>query len=83
MAALGDSITAGFGSCFALMACARDSRRTGSGTPVDSHHLRIRAGNPASKATPGTSPCHRLPPPRRPGTGRAPRQGVPGTDQLV
>jgi lysophospholipase L1-like esterase len=47
MAALGDSITAGYGSCFALLACSRNSWSTGSSTSVDSHYLRIRAGNPA------------------------------------
>jgi lysophospholipase L1-like esterase len=47
MAALGDSITAGFGSCFALLACSRNSWSTGGSTSVDSHYLRIRAENPA------------------------------------
>lgn len=46
MAALGDSITAGFGSCFVLLACTRNSWATGANTSVDSHYLRIRAGNP-------------------------------------
>lgn len=46
MAALGDSITAGFGSCFALVVCGRNSWSTGTSTSVDSHYLRIRAGNP-------------------------------------
>jgi lysophospholipase L1-like esterase len=47
MAAMGDSITAGFGSCFALVACTRNSWSTGSSASVDSHYVRIRAGNPA------------------------------------
>jgi lysophospholipase L1-like esterase len=47
MAALGDSLTSGFGSCLALAACARNSWSTGGGTQVNSHYLRIRAGNPA------------------------------------
>jgi lysophospholipase L1-like esterase len=47
MAALGDSITAGFGSCFALVVCGRNSWSTGSGTSVDSHYRRIRDGNSA------------------------------------
>jgi lysophospholipase L1-like esterase len=46
MAALGDSITIGFGSCFALVACERNSWATGGNTSVDSHYLRIRASNP-------------------------------------
>jgi lysophospholipase L1-like esterase len=49
MAALGDSITAGFGSCFALVVCGRNSWSTGSGTSVDSHYRRIRDGNSAIK----------------------------------
>jgi lysophospholipase L1-like esterase len=47
MAALGDSITAGFGSCFTLIVCGRNSWSTGGGSSVDSHYQRIRAGNPA------------------------------------
>jgi lysophospholipase L1-like esterase len=47
MAALGDSITAGYGSCFALTACLRNSWATGDGTLVDSHYKRILSSNPA------------------------------------
>ncbi|WP_213450526.1 SGNH/GDSL hydrolase family protein [Rhizomonospora bruguierae] len=47
MAALGDSITAGYGSCVALVTCGRNSWSTGDGGIVDSHYRRIRAGNPA------------------------------------
>lgn len=47
MAALGDSITAGYGSCLALVSCGRNSWSTGDGGVVDSHYRRIRAGNPA------------------------------------
>jgi lysophospholipase L1-like esterase len=47
MAALGDSLTSGFGSCLTLAVCARNSWSTGGGTQVDSHYLRIRAGNRA------------------------------------
>jgi lysophospholipase L1-like esterase len=47
MAALGDSLTSGFGSCLTLAVCARNSWSTGGGTQVNSHYLRIRAGNPA------------------------------------
>jgi lysophospholipase L1-like esterase len=46
MAALGDSITAGYGSCTALVVCRRNSWSTGNGTRVDSHYRRIRADNP-------------------------------------
>jgi lysophospholipase L1-like esterase len=49
MAALGDSITAGVGSCFALIACWRDAWATGDGTRVNSHYRRILAANPAIK----------------------------------
>jgi len=45
MAALGDSITAGFGSCLALVACSRNSWSTGGGSSVDSHYNRIREAN--------------------------------------
>ena len=45
MAALGDSITAGFGSCFTLVACERRSWSTGSDSAVDSHYRRIREAN--------------------------------------
>lgn len=47
IAALGDSITAGYGSCLALVTCARNSWSTGDGGVVDSHYRRIRADNPA------------------------------------
>jgi lysophospholipase L1-like esterase len=47
MAALGDSITAGVGSCFALLACPQSSWATGDDTDVNSHYRRILAANPA------------------------------------
>ena len=47
MVALGDSITAGYGSCFAPTACPRNSWSTGDGTQVDSHYRRILKSNPA------------------------------------
>ncbi|WP_250000871.1 GDSL-type esterase/lipase family protein [Actinoplanes sp. M2I2] len=46
MAALGDSITAGFGSCGTFLACSRNSWSTGSAEAVDSHYRRILAKNP-------------------------------------
>lgn len=46
MAALGDSITAGFGSCFTLVACQRRSWSTGSDPAVNSHYRRLREDNP-------------------------------------
>ncbi|OLE23681.1 MAG: GDSL family lipase [Actinobacteria bacterium 13_1_20CM_3_71_11] len=49
MAALGDSITAGYGTCLSLSACPRNSWATGDGVLVDSHYKRILAGNPAIK----------------------------------
>ena len=47
MAALGDSITLGFGSCLVPTACPRNSWATGNGTLVNSHYKRILAANPA------------------------------------
>jgi lysophospholipase L1-like esterase len=49
MAALGDSITAGVGSCLAYLACSRNSWATGTGDDVDSHYRRILARNPKIK----------------------------------
>ncbi|WP_229072261.1 GDSL-type esterase/lipase family protein [Actinoplanes sp. DH11] len=49
MAALGDSITAGFGSCLAFVACSRNSWSTGTGRAVESHYRRILDGNPKIK----------------------------------
>ena len=46
MAALGDSITAGFGSCPALVACEQQSWSTGGDPSVDSHYKRILDDNP-------------------------------------
>lgn len=47
MAGLGDSITAGVGACLTLDVCLRHSWSTGHGILVDSHYVRIRAGNRA------------------------------------
>ncbi|MBG0565694.1 GDSL-type esterase/lipase family protein [Actinoplanes aureus] len=49
MAALGDSITAGFGSCLAFVACSRNSWSTGTSSAVDSHYRRILEDNPKIK----------------------------------
>jgi len=49
MVALGDSITAAYGSCLAPTACPRNSWATGDGTQVNSHYRRILASNPAMK----------------------------------
>jgi lysophospholipase L1-like esterase len=49
MVALGDSITAGYGTCLTLAACPRNSWATGDGSLVNSHYKRILAGNPAIK----------------------------------
>ncbi|MGW1061652.1 GDSL-type esterase/lipase family protein [Micromonospora rubida] len=46
MAALGDSITAGFGSCLMLSSCERNSWSTGDGLRVDSHYQRLLDRNP-------------------------------------
>jgi len=47
IAALGDSITAGFGSCLTLATCQRNSWSTGDGVRVDSLYRRLREANPA------------------------------------
>src|SRR3954452_20676276 len=49
MAALGDSITAGFGSWRAFLICGRTSWSTGPASEVDSHYARILAKNGAIK----------------------------------
>jgi lysophospholipase L1-like esterase len=59
MGALGDSITAGYGTCFTLVACSRNSWSTGGSAAVDSHYRRIRddnakiRGNAENYAVPG------------------------------
>jgi lysophospholipase L1-like esterase len=45
MAALGDSITAGLGSCGTYVVCGRNSWATGTGDDLDSHYQRILAAN--------------------------------------
>jgi lysophospholipase L1-like esterase len=47
MAAIGDSITAGFGTCVVLADCQRNSWSTGDGAIVESHYKRILSGNKA------------------------------------
>jgi len=47
MAALGDSITAGYGSCVVLTSCRRNSWSTGDGFRVESLYQRIAEINPA------------------------------------
>ncbi len=47
MAAIGDSITVGYGSCFTLTDCPRNSWATGDGAVVSSHYKRILSGNKA------------------------------------
>lgn len=46
MVALGDSLTAGFGTCLAPTPCPRNSWSTGTGVLVNSHYRRILAQNP-------------------------------------
>ncbi|BCJ57402.1 GDSL-type esterase/lipase family protein [Micromonospora endophytica] len=46
IAALGDSITTGFGSCLVLTSCERNSWSTGDGLRVDSHYRRLLDRNP-------------------------------------
>jgi lysophospholipase L1-like esterase len=47
MAALGDSVTSGFGTCLALVKCHRNSWSTGESARVDSHYRRIKDDNSA------------------------------------
>ncbi|MFI5839152.1 GDSL-type esterase/lipase family protein [Catenuloplanes sp. NPDC051500] len=47
MAALGDSITAGYGTCGPPLSCLRNSWSTGFDDDVNSHYRRIRTGNAA------------------------------------
>lgn len=47
MASLGDSITRGFNACGWYVDCPSRSWSTGSSTSVNSHYLRVLAGNPA------------------------------------
>lgn len=47
MVAIGDSLTAAYGSCLAPTACPRNSWATGDGTQVESHYRRILRANPA------------------------------------
>jgi lysophospholipase L1-like esterase len=47
MVALGDSITAAFGSCLTPTSCPRNSWSTGDGPQVNSHYRRILRENPA------------------------------------
>ncbi|MFF5173104.1 GDSL-type esterase/lipase family protein [Micromonospora sp. NPDC000089] len=46
MAALGDSITTGFGSCLVLTSCQRNSWSTGDGIRVQSHYRRLLDADP-------------------------------------
>lgn len=46
IAALGDSITAGYGSCSIVVQCAHNSWSTGSSRTVESHYLRLARANP-------------------------------------
>ncbi|WP_305783610.1 SGNH/GDSL hydrolase family protein [Symbioplanes lichenis] len=48
--ALGDSITAGYGSCGVYVACSRNSWSAGGSDDVDSHYRRIRARFSKAKA---------------------------------
>jgi len=49
MAALGDSITAGYGACITFARCGRHSWSTGESSLVNSHYRRLRADNKAIK----------------------------------
>jgi lysophospholipase L1-like esterase len=46
MAALGDSLSGGYGACFFPAPCERNSWSTGDGTQIVSHYERIAEANP-------------------------------------
>jgi lysophospholipase L1-like esterase len=46
MAALGDSLSAGYGACFFPSSCERNSWATGDGTQIVSHYERLVDANP-------------------------------------
>jgi lysophospholipase L1-like esterase len=46
IAALGDSITAGYGSCLTVVACTHNSWSTGTSGSVESHYRRLVRDNP-------------------------------------
>ncbi|SCL30406.1 GDSL-type esterase/lipase family protein [Micromonospora inyonensis] len=50
MAALGDSVTTGFGTCVVLASCERNSWSTGDGRRVESHYRRLVELNPAIRS---------------------------------
>jgi lysophospholipase L1-like esterase len=50
LVALGDSITAGYGSCGVYVACSRNSWSAGGSDDIDSHYRRIRAEQAKAKA---------------------------------
>src|SRR4051812_46700711 len=45
MAALGDSLSTGYGSCIVPASCVRNSWSTGDGTQVNSHYRRLLSHN--------------------------------------
>jgi lysophospholipase L1-like esterase len=56
LAALGDSISTGFGSCLVLVSCERNSWSTGASVRVDSHYRRLRERDPALRAVNRAAP---------------------------
>ncbi|MGC4896288.1 SGNH/GDSL hydrolase family protein [Micromonospora sp. DT31] len=50
LTALGDSITAGYGSCLVLVSCARNSWSSGDGLRVESVYRRLRVDTPGLRA---------------------------------
>ncbi|SDY36805.1 Lysophospholipase L1 [Micromonospora pattaloongensis] len=80
MAALGDSITAGFGSCLALATCQRNSWSTGDGLRVDSHYRRIMAANPKIR---GHAHNHAVPGARAAGLAGQARRAVSSNVEYV
>ena len=57
IAALGDSISTGFGSCLVLTSCERNSWSTGDGLRVQSHYRRLLDQTPRSATGRTTTPC--------------------------
>ncbi|MEU4790162.1 GDSL-type esterase/lipase family protein [Micromonospora tulbaghiae] len=50
IAALGDSVSTGYGSCLVLVSCERNSWSTGDGLRVESLYRRLRADAPGLRA---------------------------------
>ncbi|MCW6010596.1 SGNH/GDSL hydrolase family protein [Micromonospora sp. CPCC 205371] len=80
MAALGDSVTSGFGTCLALVKCHRNSWSTGESARIDSHYRRIKEDN---EAIDGRAYNHSVPGARASGLTAQARQAVQSKVEYV